>query len=83
MQLNRILGKLPNEQKEFIEQAFIHRRIPKEYLFSSILFAYSNAAGLAFNLKEGGYTNYGNLYIALIGSRGDSKSPAMSLLQRY
>lgn len=78
-QLYRILGKLPNEQKEFIEQAFIHRRIPKEYLFSSILFAYSNAAGLAFNLKEGGYTNYGNLYIALIGSRGDSKSPAMSL----
>jgi hypothetical protein len=29
---------------------FKHKRIPKEYLFSSILFAYSNAAGLAFRL---------------------------------
>ncbi|MDF4201818.1 DUF3987 domain-containing protein [Maribacter sp. SA7] len=78
-QLNRILNKLPNETKEFIIQAFTDKRIPKEYLLSSILFAYSNAAGLAFNLKQGGYTNYGNLYFALIGSRGDSKSPAMSL----
>jgi hypothetical protein len=77
--LNRILDKLPTENKEFIEQAFIHKRIPKEYLLSSILFAYSNAAGLAFSLQQGGYTNYGNLYFALIGSRGDSKSPAMSL----
>ena len=78
-QLNRIIEKLPNEHKEFIEQAFIHKRVPKEYLFSSMLFAFSNAAGLAFNLQQGGYTNYGNLYLALIGSRGDSKSPAMSL----
>lgn len=78
-QLNRIINKLPKEHREFIEQAFIHKRIPKEYLFSSMLFAFSNAAGLAVHLKAGGYTNYGNLYLALIGSRGDSKSPAMSL----
>ena len=78
-QLNRIIEKLPNEHKKFIEQAFIHKRIPKEYLFSSMLFAFSNAAGLAFNLQQGGYRNYGNIYLALIGSRGDSKSPAMSL----
>ena len=78
-QLNRVIDKLPIEHREFIEQAFLYKRIPKEYLFSSMLFAFSNAAGLAFNLKAGGYTNYGNLYLALIGSRGDSKSPAMSL----
>ncbi|MDO1513278.1 DUF3987 domain-containing protein [Maribacter confluentis] len=78
-QLHRVIDKLPKEHTEFIEQAFIYKRIPKEYLLSSMLFAFSNAAGLAFNLKSGGYTNYGNLYLALIGSRGDSKSPAMSL----
>ena len=77
--LNNILLKLPLEITELIEQAFVHKRIPKEYMLSSILFAFSNAAGLAFKLKHGGYENYANLYLALIGSRGDAKSPAMGL----
>lgn len=77
--LNQIINKLPYEIKELIEQAFVHKRIPKEYLFSSMLFAFSNAAGLAFKLQCGGYTNYCNLYHALVGSRGDVKSEAMSL----
>ncbi|MDO6852397.1 DUF3987 domain-containing protein [Cellulophaga lytica] len=77
--LENIISKLPLEISQIIEESFIHKRIPKEYLFSSILFAYCNASGLAFNIKHRGYTNYSNLYFAIIGSRGDIKSPAMSL----
>ena len=62
-----------------INDAFTLKRIPKEYLLSSILFAYSNACGLAFSIKAMGYINYANLYFSIIGSRGDIKSPAMDL----
>jgi hypothetical protein len=78
-QLNSITKKLPVELSNLIESAFIHNRIPKEYLFSSILFAFSNAAGLAFSIEALGYKNYGNLYFAIIGNRGDVKSAAMKL----
>jgi len=78
-QLNEIIEKLPDFKKDLIEEAFQYKRIPKEYLLSSILFAFSNAAGLAFEFNALGYSNYGNLYFALIGSRGDMKSPAMEL----
>lgn len=78
-QLNDIIDKSPPFIKNLIEEAFEHQRIPKEYLLGSILFAYSNAAGLAFELDAMGYKNYGNIYIALIGSRGDVKSPAMDI----
>lgn len=78
-QLQEIILRLPNEFRNLIIEAFEHLRIPKEYLFSSILFAYSNAAGLAFSIKSGNYTNYANLYFAIVGLRGDIKSPAMEL----
>lgn len=78
-QLNEIIKSLPPEIKEIIESAFIYKRIPKEYLLSSILFAFSNAAGLAFKLSSMNYVNYSNLYFAIVGSRGDVKSPAMDL----
>ena len=77
--LEEIINDLPDNHKELINQAFEYKRIPKEYLFSSIIFAYSNACGLAFCLNSMGFKNYGNLYLALIGSRGDMKSPAMEL----
>lgn len=77
--LEDIISKMPVEIKQIINDAFASKRIPKEYLFSSILFAYSNAAGLAFSINSLGYENYGNLYFAIIGSRGDIKSPAMDL----
>ncbi len=78
-QLNEIIRLLPTEISHLINNAFIYKRTPKEYLLSSILFAYSNAAGLAFNIKCMNYTNYANLYFAIVGSRGDVKSPAMDL----
>lgn len=78
-QLHEIIQKMPNEIGNFINEAFQFQRIPKEYLFSSILFAFSNAAGLAFSINALGFTNYSNLYFAVIGSRGDQKSPAMDL----
>ncbi|MBA4155640.1 DUF3987 domain-containing protein [Flavobacterium sp.] len=77
--LDKIIENLPDELSNLIESAFKCNRIPKEYLFSSILFAFSNAAGLTFSIDSSGYTNYANLYLAIIGSRGDSKSPAMDL----
>lgn len=78
-QLEQIIVSMPCPIKNIINDAFKHKRIPKEYLFSSILFAYSNAAGLAFSINAMGYTNYSNLYFAIVGSRGDVKSPAMDL----
>jgi len=70
---------MPSHVKELIEEAFLHKRIPKEYLLSSIFYAYGNAAGLAFKVNWQGYTNYSNLYFAIIGSRGDTKSEAMKM----
>lgn len=48
-------------------------------MLTSILFAFSNTAGLAIRLDAMGYSNYANVYAAIIGSRGDVKSPAMDL----
>lgn len=81
-QLNEIILKMPIEIQVLINEAFQFQRIPKEYLLSSILFAFSNAAGLAFSISAHGYTNYSNLYFAIIGSRGDLKSPAMDIATR-
>lgn len=78
-QLEKIISKMPIEIEEMINDAFTLKRIPKEYLLSSILFSFSNACGLAFSIKAMGYTNYANLYFSIIGSRGDIKSPAMDL----
>lgn len=78
-QLEQIISKMPIEIKTLINDAFILKRIPKEYLLSSIFFAFSNACGLAFSIKAMGYINYANLYFSIVGSRGDIKSPAMDL----
>lgn len=78
-QLDSIIQRMPECISQLINQAFIHKRIPKEYLLSSILFAFSNAAGLAFKINCMNYTNYANLFFAIIGSRGDLKSPAMDI----
>ena len=79
IELNSIIKALPNSIHEFIDDAYIKNQIPKEYLLSSIIFAYSNSTGLAIGIDSIGHINYGNLYFALIGSRGDMKSPAMKL----
>ena len=78
-QLEEIIARMPHEIQHIISEAFKHKRIPKEYLFSAILFAFSSAAGLAFSLHSLSYTNYANLYFAIVGTRGDTKSPAMDL----
>jgi hypothetical protein len=82
LELNSIIQVLPNSIKELIDDAFIKNQIPKEYLLSSIIFAYSNITGLAIGLDSMGYINYGNLYFALIGGRGDMKSPAMKVAMK-
>lgn len=78
-QLEQIISKMPIEIKSIIKEAFKYQRIPKEYLLSSILYSFSNASGLAFSIKSMNYTNYANLYFAIVGLRGDIKSPAMEL----
>ena len=78
-QLDDIINSMPSEISQFVNEAFIHKRIPKEYLFSSILYAFSNAPGLAVNINCMNYTNYANLNFVIVGSRGDIKSPAMEM----
>ncbi|WP_111685118.1 DUF3987 domain-containing protein [Winogradskyella tangerina] len=78
-QLESILLSLPSELQEFINENFKHKRIPKGFMFSSILFAYSNASGLAFYTHVLNYTNYANLYFAIISDRGDTKSEPMNI----
>ncbi|WP_417237667.1 DUF3987 domain-containing protein [Bizionia sp.] len=74
-----IINKLPIEYRELIESSFIYKRVPKEYMLSSILFTISTATGLTFYLEALGYRNYANLYLSIIGSRGDAKTEAMKI----
>jgi len=77
--LTEILDLLPHEYSDLISESFTYKRIPKEYLLTSILFAVSSSIGLTFYIDELGYKNYANLYFTIIGSRGDVKSEAMKL----
>jgi hypothetical protein len=76
-QLDVIISKLPANVSSLIENGFKYKRIPKEYLLSSILFAFSAATGRTFYIDTLGYKNYANLYFVIIGSRGDVKSEAI------
>lgn len=77
--LNEIINKIPNQYSSLIEEASVYKRIPKEYLLSSILFSVSTSMGLTFYMKSLGYKNYGNLYFTIVGSRGDTKSEALKI----
>lgn len=77
--LNEILKSLPQRVTNLINEAFIYKRIPKEYLLSSILFAESSSIGLTFYVNSLGYRNYANLYFTIVGSRGDAKSEGLKL----
>ena len=75
--LEVIISKLPLSLSSLIENGFKYKRIPKEYLLSSVLFAFSAATGRTFYIDTLGYKNYANLYFVIIGSRGDVKSEAI------
>ena len=75
--LEVIISKLPLSLSSLIENGFKYKRIPKEYLLSSVLFAFSAATGRTFYIDTLGYKNYANLYFVMIGSRGDVKSEAI------
>jgi hypothetical protein len=75
--LETVISKLPISLSALINNAFKYKRIPKEYLLSSILFTFSTAIGRTFFIEALGYKNYTNLYFAIIGSRGDVKSEAI------
>lgn len=78
-ELHEIIELLPDEISNLIDFSFRINRIPKEYMFTSILFAFSNAVGLAYGLTAFGYKNYGNLFFAIVGNRGDMKSLPMKI----
>lgn len=78
-QLIEIIGKIPNQYANLIEDASVYKRIPKEYLLSAIFFSVSTSMGLTFYIDAIGYRNYGNLYFTIVGSRGDTKSEALKL----
>lgn len=77
--LHEIIDLVPSELSNLINSGFYANRIPKEYMLTSILFAFSNAVGLAFGLSALGHTNFGNLFFAIVGIRGDIKSPPMKI----
>lgn len=78
-QLEEIILKMPKEIQHLIQEGFLHKRIPKEYTLGAVIFAFSTAAGLSFEINAMNYTNHSNLYFALIGSRGDVKSAAIDI----
>ena len=80
--LDEILDLIPKEYSKLIESAFKYKRIPKEYLLSSILFTVSTSIGLTFFIDVLDYKNYANLYFTIIGSRGDAKTEAMKIATR-
>lgn len=77
--LEEIINELPFQFSKLIKEAFIYKRVPKEYMLSSLLFAISTSTGLTFFINALGYKNTGNLYFTIIGSRGDTKSEAMKI----
>lgn len=77
--LTNIIGQLPSEYINLINDAFSYKRIPKEYMLSSIFFTVVTSTGLVFYLDALGYKNYSNLYFTVIGSRGDAKSEAIKI----
>lgn len=77
--LHEIIFLFPAEIRNLINNGFDNNRIPKEYMLTSVLFAISNAVGLAFGLSALGHTNFGNLYFAIVGLRGDIKSLPMKI----
>lgn len=77
--LNKIINQIPDIYKNLIDQGFKCKRVPREYLFSSILFAISTAIGKTFFTYELNYKNYANCYFVIVGSRGDAKTEALKL----
>ena len=80
--LDSVLEMVPDVFRNLIEEGFLHKRIPKEYTLSSILFAVSSAIGKHFYIEELGYKNYANSYFLIVGSRGDAKSEAINLAKK-
>ena len=78
-QLNTILEQLPSPYSNLINEAFLHNRVPKEYLLSAVLYASTIAIGKTIYTFELGYKNYANGYYIILGSRGDGKSQAINI----
>ena len=76
---DEIAELLPKEFTILLNESYEHKRIPKEFMLSSMLYAVSSAIGSTFFIEELGFKNYGNLYFAIIGSRGDAKSEAIKV----
>lgn len=77
--LHKIIEDIPDPFSSLIKHSYKYKRVPKEFMLSSILFTISSAIGSTFYTHELGYTNYSNMYFTLIGSRGDTKSEAIKI----
>ena len=76
---NEIIIRLPKEYRDLIEESFKLKRVPKEYLLVSILYAVGVASGKKFYTNVANYKNYANAFFVIIGSRGDNKSEALKI----
>ena len=80
--LEKLIIKLPDVYRALIEESYEHKRVPKEYLLTSILYAISSAVGKTFYTKELNYINYPNCYFVIVGSRGDAKTEALKIANK-
>jgi hypothetical protein len=80
--LEKLIIKLPDVYRALIEESYEHKRVPKEYLLTSILYAISSAVGKTFYTKELNYINYPNCYFIIVGSRGDAKTEALKIANK-
>lgn len=78
-QLDKILDNIPDLFRDIIQEGFNCKRVPKEYLLSSILYAVSSSIGKTFYTNELNYINYPNGYFIIVGSRGDAKTEAQKI----
>ncbi|EMY81223.1 hypothetical protein pgond44_08290 [Psychroflexus gondwanensis ACAM 44] len=80
--LEKLIDKVPDVFRDLIEESYEHKRVPKEYLLTSILYAISSAVGKTFYTKELNYINYPNCYFIIVGSRGDAKTEALKIANK-
>jgi hypothetical protein len=73
------LDKLPPYVRDFIDECFIYKRTPREYQFTSILYAIATASGKTFFTNQLNYKNYPNIYCLIIGNRSDGKSEGIKM----
>ncbi len=68
---------LRDDVQEIIEHLSLSTKSCRNFVAASVLTTIGATAGTGMKVKDGGWTNYGQLYTMLYGSPSDSKTPAI------